>query len=328
MIAWRSAADVDVEAAASPSWTCERLQLAPGRPMVLVAPSGVGKSLVATSIALSCASGQQVFGAFEASCETTALLDYELGARSTQRRLWRQAMGQGVDLLTVGSALRWASFPAANLAHGRADLLESLEGSTLVVIDSLRGATPGLDENAAAMSEPLAALAAWSDAASASVVIVHHAGHDGARARGSSAILDAAGAVWALAAEDGGLVLRNSKPHPEATGRANPIRLLVEDVGDGVRVVARAELAPSPAPAAPLGPSNELERRILATAQKEPGLSRDALSRRVGGRQVVAAAAIDRLVAASLLTTGAMRGRGATLYVANHSQVGANEAAE
>jgi hypothetical protein len=71
-------------------------------------------------------------------------------------------------------------------------------GAALVVLDTLKRCTPGLDENSnSEMSQAMnGACDAIREACGAATLFIHHTGHAGARSRGASAIEDDADVVW------------------------------------------------------------------------------------------------------------------------------------
>jgi hypothetical protein len=115
------------------------------------------------------------------------------------------------------------------------------EGVDLVLIDALRGATPGEDENDSKIRYCLDNLTKVSERTGTAFVVIHHAGKDSGqdgryRARGSSAIFDAAGNVYVLEGErDAPKMVSQEKGAAEAAGTgAEPFELEVEDVAAGL----------------------------------------------------------------------------------------------
>jgi hypothetical protein len=72
-------------------------------------------------------------------------------------------------------------------------------GARLVIIDTLSRCAPGLEENEAAkMAGALERLFILRDVLGVAVLVLHHTGHQGLRARGSSVLEDNADASWVI----------------------------------------------------------------------------------------------------------------------------------
>ena len=162
----------------------------------LFAPGGDGKSLLAAAIAAALARGGEVAGI---ACETgaTIYLDGENGEWEIHRRVHtlglpaegvRMADASGFDLR------RHLELLAGIIRDQRPDL---------VVLDSLRSLTPGLDENdtkqTAAVLDPLRRLSHESGTA---VLLIHHTNKSGKDFRGASSIRDSCDALWHLGRAD------------------------------------------------------------------------------------------------------------------------------
>lgn len=191
------------------SWICERLGIAAGgRPNILAAPAGAGKTLSAQALALAVASGQRrLFGEFECAHGPVLHIDLDQGQRATQHRY--QMLAQGMRLKRSDAIDLQCSFFGLSLTHGeRIDakaverLARTVRGKTLVIVDSLRALAPGIDENDSAFGSVLGALAEISNDVGVTWLVIHHSGKgDGTAVRGSSAIRDRAGCIWALTRE-------------------------------------------------------------------------------------------------------------------------------
>lgn len=185
-------------------WVCERLGLArSGRPNLLVAPAGAGKTMSAQALALAVASGGRLFGEFPCCHGSVLHIDLDQGQRATQRRYQRLAAGLGLDLRALPLE---CSFFGLSLTRGdqvdtkAAQRLErSVRGVDLVIIDSLRALAPGIDENASEFGAVLGVLASITNAVGTTWLVLHHSGKSETGAvRGSSAIRDRAGCIWQL----------------------------------------------------------------------------------------------------------------------------------
>ena len=234
-------------------WLVPAAQLAPGRPAILAAYGGSGKTWLACDLALAISGRGDVLGGAWGVARRGAVLhlNYEMSHPSLIDRYQRLARGRGQDIasaqLHVSSrhhlgplALTDADFP---LRLG--DTIRSA-GAVLVIIDSLRAAMPGIDENSSDARRYLDVILGVSDATGATVLVIHHEGKPPTqgsrdtvlRLRGSSALVDACDTTWHLRAlgEDsgGGLVVEPGKS--SRGGRAESVRArLVDGEGGAIR---------------------------------------------------------------------------------------------
>lgn len=199
-------------------WLAKALGIAPGRPTVIVGKAGSGKTLAVQDFAIAVASGQPVFGdsRFAVRQGSVLHLDLDQGRYATARRYQQLARGRGLDLAALpidcaffGFKLTEGATISVEAVHA---LTEAAEGRALVIIDSLRGLAPGLDENSSEFGEVLQTLAYIADAVELRTgqpapvfLVLHHSGkgESSAAGRGTSAIMDRAGAVWVVAREEG-----------------------------------------------------------------------------------------------------------------------------
>jgi hypothetical protein len=189
--------------------------ITPGPPTLLGGYGFCGKTVTAQSIALAVASGLDLWGVFGVKQGKVLHLDYEQGERLTRERYQRLAVGAGVDPTKLGSdVLRLAALPTTYLDSEDAFevLSATFDGYALVVIDSLRASMPSVDENSSEVRRHLDMLTRISERTGCAVLIIHHARKTGSDdkpgdpkmvLRGSSAIFDACGNVFAMAAEKG-----------------------------------------------------------------------------------------------------------------------------
>jgi len=224
-----------------------------GAPHLLAGYGFVGKTIVAQALLLSLASGRTVWGGFAPSGLRRVLhVDCEQGERLTRRRYQRLAYGMGVDLAFLGDALAVAVMPPITLAptHARAwgDLMT---GRDVIVVDSLRAATPGADENASEIRAAIDMLGVASEATGCRAIIVHHARKPSAddpggryALRGSSAIFDACDGAYLCSAAKGepiAVEMVKARSHGEP---CEPLALVIEDVASaedpkaGLRIAA------------------------------------------------------------------------------------------
>lgn len=190
-------------------WLCEGLRIAPGPPTLLAGYGGIGKSMLAQQLALCVATGRAMFGMLAVCSGRVLHLDYEQGERECRTRYQRLAADMFRDEKDAAGILRGvlevASPPPATLdADGmEAALIAKCTGFTLCVIDSLRAASPTLDENDSRIRVPLDMLWRVSKATGCTFVVIHHARKDSKNngaggnqnMRGNSSINDAAQTV-------------------------------------------------------------------------------------------------------------------------------------
>lgn len=155
------------------------------------------KSFVALDWALSIATGQPWLGRQVRSAEPVVYVAAEGAYGIRQRRAaWKRH--RGVDTLDnfhlVPRAVQFKD------SAGQAALLAHIERirPALVVIDTVHQSAAGLNENDAGEMSVVMARARAMTQWGATVVLVHHTGHAGERARGSSSLGDDADEVWII----------------------------------------------------------------------------------------------------------------------------------
>jgi hypothetical protein len=231
-------------------WLIPELFLGPGRPAMMAGYSYTAKSISAQAIAISVASGRPVWERFRVTNPGRVLhFDLEQGRYGTFRRYQRLAHAIGVTAADIEANLQVTCFPDVYLSTPdvRSLLETECAGARLAIIDSLRAATPGVDENDSVVRTYIDNLSAVSDSTGCTFLVVHHAGKGRAGGdqreapRGSSAIFDACGLVLNMRAHDSKEQdvtlsrLSMSKSPAEAEGGArSDFYLRVSDVADPV----------------------------------------------------------------------------------------------
>jgi hypothetical protein len=196
------------------AYVVKDLGIAPGAPTMLVGQGYVGKTILAMSLGVSVASGKPIWGRFSPSRRGRVLhLDHEQGRRVTSARL--QRLARGLDVTQAELTDRWGCvvLPRFNLTspNARDFYAQLFEGWDLVILDALKGMTPGVEENSSAMRDYMHVLTEASEATGAVALIIHHAGKtpiNGTRprkemARGSSGIYDECQSVFVLTGDKG-----------------------------------------------------------------------------------------------------------------------------
>ncbi len=150
----------------------------------LVGYSGSGKSMFLQHALGALAAGRKYFGPFEIGRAARILyLDHEMGMATVATRLEeiRSAQGDTADRLNI-----WTPFIEGKEMnfHKAEDLLElqawiELARPDVVVIDTVRSAWPGLEENSADAWAPVNQLALRIRNAGMAVILVHHSNKPG-----------------------------------------------------------------------------------------------------------------------------------------------------
>ena len=138
-------------------------------------------------------------------------VDLEQGDRLTRRRYQRLARAMGVDLASLADALTVAIMPALSLtAEHESKWRKLMTGRDLLIVDSLRAATGGQDENSSEIRAGLDMLGRLSEATGCRVVVIHHARKPSPDTpggqyaiRGSSAIFDGVDGAYIFSANRG-----------------------------------------------------------------------------------------------------------------------------
>jgi hypothetical protein len=129
-------------------WISSELMLGLGRPALVAAYGGTGKTLLLQALALCVAAGNSIWNKYAIAAPLSVVhLDYEQGSWATYRRYQRLALGYGISPAEIGDRLQVASHPPLYLTSKKAadELQRISEGRHLVIIDSLRAGAPGVD---------------------------------------------------------------------------------------------------------------------------------------------------------------------------------------
>lgn len=291
------------------NWLVQGLDLCPGAPALVAGYGFSGKTVAVQDLGVAIAAGEQAWKTFTVRTGRVLHIDYEQGKRLTNERYQRIAAGR---MLTPGdlTGLELVTLPKFYLEQPGAELLLAREcdGYALVIIDSLRAATPSIEENDSKIRIVLDMLTRVSEATGAVMLVIHHArkpsgdkDKGGARMaiRGSGAIYDACSSV---------LVFEGSKNEPtrvchekaRTSGRlADDFLLRIEDAEvDGNPRGGLAVTAESCQPAdAPSAAFRALMERVVEDLRVNGhAASKSALAARVKGKVSDKFAAIDQLV--------------------------------
>lgn len=188
-----------------------------GPPTLLIAFSHGGKSVITQDLLLSTAYGLKAWGYFHCEKGLVVHLDYEQGLQETMDRYRRLARARDIDPRSLADGrIQIAAHPKINLfSPGAEDIYKrACDGKTIMFLDTFNAAADSRDENEPAIAEGLYMLGRASEATGCVIIVGHHMGkaslrQDGAKAdprtlaRGSTAIVAAAGYVYAMGGAKG-----------------------------------------------------------------------------------------------------------------------------
>jgi hypothetical protein len=302
-------------------WIVPELQICPGRPALVMGYGASGKTLAMQSIAVAVAAGQipwGMLGPISRAPIKVRHLDHEQGKHATFKRYQRLANGLDVALPELGDRLQVAPLPPVSLDmvisnRGAAiDVYSEIcEGVDLLVVDSLRAASGIIDENDSRIRQCLDLLTAASERTGCACVVIHHGGKgerddDRQKARGSSAIFDAAGCAYLIEGSENPRTVKQTKMPAEAEGQGvPPFGLRIEDVQGGpagyVYWGLRVTHEPREAEHSPAANFNSLCELVCARIDGESDgyrLPVDVLAKEIGRNASEVRSAVTKLEAA------------------------------
>lgn len=297
------------------------LGIATGAPVLVAGYGYSGKTLNLQAMALSVATGKPLWGLYNVRKGRVVHLDFEQGRRVTSERYQRLALGMGVDLSGLGDSLALAVNPSVYLDDDAAleAYTRAFEGADLAIVDSLRAAAPGADENSSEVRRAIDLASRAAEQSHTVVMFIHHArkpkegdGPGGRYSiRGSGALFDAAASVFVFSgAKDQPTRVSHEKCR-NVGSTVDDFGLRIEDVAAqgnpraGLRVVhlEAAQLASSKDAAT----SHEaVAKRIvdfLATEGTYRG-TKTSLRERLKGNFQAFGGAFDELLAGGLISQG------------------------
>lgn len=229
-------------------WICEGIGLPRGALGLFAGSSFAGKSLVLAEICLSIAAGVPAFGVYQTTRGRVLMLDFDgQGLRTTAERLQRLARHRGIDLPALDRLLGYSWMPSIKLdSDGSFAMFKALlDGVSVCVIDSWRGAATGTDEASRAEVQRVGEiLLRLVEATGCTIVMVDHLVKppvDGKNGRakvhdvhGSTAKAELPPLIWRLDAGKEPLtaVLMNAKNRIRGR-QCDPVRLRFTDVVRG-----------------------------------------------------------------------------------------------
>jgi AAA domain/DnaB-like helicase N terminal domain len=269
----------------------------------LVAYGSSGKTWIAVDAVLSVGAGLPWLGRFPAACGRALYLDWENGTYELRRRFHAAAKGRDVETPVPGVAL--ASMP--NLYMSADDFAARVEpladGRGLIVLDTLRAASPGVDENDSRMRGGLDSLHRVAERTGCAFLVLAHAKKTSATVqsvdpreagRGSSAIFDAADAVLHVTYVEGE-PLRVAQTKARSGRVVAPFVVEVLDTANG-GVHVRASDAPASTDATSADRFEAACRDVLEAVRARPGSSGKIIRETLDLRNTTVGAAIERLV--------------------------------
>jgi hypothetical protein len=267
---------------------------------------GSGKTWLALALMLSVASGERWLGRFPSARGRCLFIDYESGKPELCRRSQKAAIGMGiVDPLTI-DGFRLACMPRLYMADADFErrMLRLARSHDLVVIDSLRAAARGADENDSRIRDGLDTIQRIAKATRCAFVVIVHAkkmGPDSQKYderelfRGSSAIFDAADVAY-VASFTKGHPIRFSQIKARLGTFVHDFDVRLQDTPGGQGIVIQAT-DPTGGEARNVGdPLERVIQRVLEVVRKRPGLNLRELRERAGGRGTAVDEAIKQLV--------------------------------
>lgn len=157
----------------------------------MIGRSGSGKSFCALTMALCVASDKEFFGREVKAGPAFYLAGEGVAGLTRRAKAWAKVNGAALDTvpLFIADRLPPLTENVGAIVAAIGSMLAEHGPPRLIVIDTLARAFNGEDENsAAAMSQFVAALDRMrAELQGVTVLVIHHTGHDGTRARGSSA---------------------------------------------------------------------------------------------------------------------------------------------
>jgi hypothetical protein len=268
----------------------------------IVSYGGSGKSWLGVEMLVSVAAGAPWLGRFSTKLGRALYLDWENGSYEMRRRIQAVARARNLPFPVAGLAL--SSMPNVYMSDagdfGRA-VLEAAADRALVIVDTLKAATPGIDENDSNMRVGLDHLRRVGEQTGCTFVVLLHgkkiSGSASAidpreQGRGSSAIYDAADAVLHVAyTPDEPLKVSQTKAR---MGRiVDPFLVTIADTENGGVLVAATD-APAPANNDHRA-FDEVCNAVLEAVKANPGASQRLLTEKVKKRPGTVRAALEQL---------------------------------
>jgi hypothetical protein len=312
-----SAEDIFAELA-PPSYVAEGI-LRRGSLTLIGGYGSSGKTWLAVALLVAVATGNRWLGRFQCHQGPARFFDYESDTYEMKRRIQRVALGMGIrDAVT---SLDLVSLPRLYLTQSdsEARFTELAKDRAIVIIDSLRAASLGLDENDSRIREGLDRLRAVANRTQCAFVVVVHAKKTSGAAgeidnretlRGSSAIFDAADLVLTVGyKKKKPLLVQQAKARHGVPVQPFGVQLQDTPLGRGI-VVEACDLPDDAAPEADLEQHTDLCRKIMHHVRSQPGLSGRELRGLIRVRASYIDGALETLVRGGALDARDRKGKG------------------
>ena len=296
------------------SWASEWLTITPGRPTVFAGEGGTRKGWFAMALMVGGAAGVPILGHTLKESLRSLYLDWEQGEIETRGRFQALARGYDIDLAALGTRLGYRWRPVPSLADNRNQhtldvLCRHADGMDLVVIDSNRAASPGVDENSVQASGVGDVCLAASEKTGASFVILDHAGkpkndEPSGRTRkhsqrGHSSKLDISQAMFVFSCKKGEPTLVTCERSQVVAQEAWPVDFLFTLAPSVHGGLCLQSVTAAPVPVVPSG-DEAFERdadRLLESLRKHGGqVNQGELAKRLSRRKGEVAALLEYLV--------------------------------
>jgi len=319
------------------TWICKGLSLAEEeQPVVIFARAGEGKSWVAFELAVAVASGSQFCGVLPVKRGKVLYLDYEVGEKSTRRRV--QTLAKGRQRGPFEGRLRPVISPRFRLDDPKAEdiLARETDGHLLCAIDSFAAAYGGVDENTPQVGQLLGMMYRVTRRTGCQFLLVHHSrkrSRDGGQGgqggkndesedleamRGSGSIPAQSSAVWALngkLAEGARLTNPKNRVAKKSDGFTITLCQAADDPRDPAMGALRLECRPletEPDEESGLQRDQSLAKaseRVLEFVRHHPMTSTRRLAEELGLKDRVIRVALERLVEDGVVERGNPGGR-------------------
>jgi replicative DNA helicase len=278
-----------------------------------------GKTWLAVALLVAVATGSKWLGRFQCHQGPARFFDYESDTYEMKRRIQRVAHGMGIR--DAVKALDLVSLPRLYITQSdsEARFTELAKGRAIVIIDSLRAASVGLDENDSRIREGLDRLRAVANRTQCAIVVVVHAKKTSGAAgeidnretlRGSSAIFDAADLVLTVGyKKKKPLLVQQAKARHGVPVQPFGVELRDTPLGKGILVEA-CDLPDESSPGAELEEHTDLCRKIMHHVRTQPGLSGRELRGLIRVRVTYIDGACETLIRAGQLEARDRKGKG------------------
>ncbi len=198
------------------------LRIGEGRTTLIGGDSYTGKSVIAQSLAISIATGRDVWGVYHVETTGKVLhLNYDQSGKLAKRRYRRLRRAMKLPVNALKGKLKVANFPKLHLDDDAADakLARLVRGYKLCVVDALVGFIRRTEEKSEHMGRLLLQLMRVSERTGCTFLVIHHTSKPGAQQkhqRPAKDLLRGSGAIFGSA--DSVLIL-------QSTGKKKPVKV-------------------------------------------------------------------------------------------------------